>query len=285
MVEKKNILKKKLIINLVFIIFISIIFFVFYLNNNSQKEDGKSYEKLFDLSEIQEVYFSRDSFEMLAKKTNNSWAINAPINARMSLDILEKINYLNDFNSFEIVNINKNSIFANAKASFTVKIDDLVFEFGILNSVVNKQYLLFDGQVYLVPTFFSNNFSDDIFTYIEKTIIPSKLEIKTIEFPNWTYHENSIYNKLDSSKKYTLPSDWKKLWTSTLSSEISVDKIKFESFITFLDFKGNKYKLFFKETKNSFMFRFQNENYIYKLGKESTLRLIEPWIFLNARAS
>ena len=285
MVEKKKILKKKLIINLVFIIFISIIFFVFYLNKNSQKEDGKSYEKLFDLSEIQEVYFSRDSFEMLAKKTNNSWAINTPISARMSLDILEKINYLNDFNSFEIVNINKNSIFANSKASFTLKIDDLVFEFGILNSVVNKQYLLFDGQVYLVPTFFSNNFSDDIFTYIEKTIIPSKLEIKTIEFPNWTYHENSIYNKLDSSKKYTLPSDWKKLWTSTLSSEISVDKIKFESFITFLDFKDNKYKLFFKETKNSFMFRFQDENYIYKLGKESTLRLIEPWIFLNARAS
>jgi len=285
MVEKKKILKKKLIINLVFIIFISIIFFVFYLNKNSQKEDGKSYEKLFDLSEIQEVYFSRDSFEMLAKKTNNSWTINTPINARMSLDILEKINYLNDFNSFEIVNINKNSIFANAKASFTLKIDGLVFEFGILNSVVNKQYLLFDGQVYLVPTFFSNNFSDDIFTYIEKTIIPSKLEIKTIEFPNWTYHENSIYNKLDSSKKYTLPSDWKKLWTSTLSSEISVDKIKFESFITFLDFKDNKYKLFFKETNNSFMFRFQDENYIYKLSKESTLRLIEPWIFLNARAS
>ena len=285
MVEKKKILKKKLIINLVFIIFISIIFFVFYLNKNSQKEDGKSYEKLFDLSEIQEVYFSRDSFEMLAKKTNNSWAINTPISARMSLDILEKINYLNDFNSFEIVNINKNSIFANAKASFILKIDDLVFEFGILNSVVNKQYLLFDGQVYLVPTFFSNNFSDDIFTYIEKTIIPSKLEIKTIEFPNWTYHENSLYNKLDSSKKYTLPSDWKKLWTSTLSSEISVDKIKFESFITFLDLKDNKYKLFFKETKNSFMFRFQDENYIYKLSKESTLRLIEPWIFLNARAS
>lgn len=285
MVEKKKILKKKLIINLVFIIFISIIFFVFYLNKNSQKEDGKSYEKLFDLSEIQEVYFSRDSFEMLAKKTNNSWAINTPVSARMSLDILEKINYLNDFNSFEIVNINKNSIFANAKASFILKIDDLVFEFGILNSVVNKQYLLFDGQVYLVPTFFSNNFSDDIFTYIEKTIIPSKLEIKTIEFPNWTYHENSLYNKLDSSKKYTLPSDWKKLWTSTLSSEISVDKIKFESFITFLDFKDNKYKLFFKETKNSFMFRFQDENYIYKLSKESTLRLIEPWIFLNARAS
>ena len=232
MVEKKKILKKKLIINLVFIIFISIIFFVFYLNN-SQNEDGKSYEKLFDLSEIQEVYFSRDSFEMRAKKTNNSWTINTPINARMSLDILEKINYLNDFNSFEIVNINKNSIFANAKASFTLKIDDLVFEFGILNSVVNKQYLFFDRQVYLVPTFFSNNFSDDIITYIEKTIIPSKLEIKKIEFPNWTFYENSLYNKLDNSKKYILPSEWKKLWTSTLSSDLSVDKIKFESFITF----------------------------------------------------
>ena len=111
------------------------------------------------------------------------------------------------------------------------------------------------------------------------------MKSKKLSFPNWTYYENSLYNKLDSSKKYTLPSDWKKLWTSTLSSEISVDKIKFESFITFLDFKDNKYKLFFKETKNSFMFRFQEENYIYKLSKESTLRLIEPWIFLNARAS
>ena len=37
-------------------------------------------------------------------------------------------------------------------------------------------------QVYLVPTFFSNNFSDDIITYIEKTIIPSKLEIKKLSF-------------------------------------------------------------------------------------------------------
>ena len=90
---KEKDIKKKLIINLVFIILISIIFLVFYLNN-SQKENEKSYEKLFDLSEIQEVYFSRDSFEMLAKKINNSWAINTPISARMSLNILEKINYL-----------------------------------------------------------------------------------------------------------------------------------------------------------------------------------------------
>ena len=117
---------------------------MFFISIIVKKENGKSYEKLFDLSEIQEVYFSRDSFEMRAKKTNNSWTINTPINARMSLDILEKINYLNDFNSFEIVNINKNSIFDNAKASFTLKIDGLVFEFGILNSVVNKQYLFFD---------------------------------------------------------------------------------------------------------------------------------------------
>ena len=50
-----------------------------------------------------------------------------------------------------------------------------------------------------------------------------------------------------------------------------MDKIKFESFITFIDFKDNKYKLFFKETKNTFMFRFQEENYIYKLSKESIL--------------
>ena len=70
------------------------------------KKKTESLRKLFDLSEIQEVYFSRDSFEMLAKKQIN-WAINTPISARMSLDILEKINYLNDFNSFEIVNINK----------------------------------------------------------------------------------------------------------------------------------------------------------------------------------
>ena len=131
MVEKKKILKKKLIINLVFIIFISIIFFVFYLNN-TQNENLKSNTELFNLSEIQEVYFSRDSFEMRAKKINNSWTINSPSNARMSLNILEKVNYLNDFNSFEKVNINKNSIFANSKASFTLKIDDLVFEFGIL---------------------------------------------------------------------------------------------------------------------------------------------------------
>ena len=89
MVEKKKILKKKLIINLVFIIFISIIFFVFYLNK-TQNENLKSNKKLFDLSEIQKVYFSRDSFEMLAKKINNSWTINKPISARMSLDIFEK---------------------------------------------------------------------------------------------------------------------------------------------------------------------------------------------------
>ena len=156
-------------------------FFCFYLNN-SQKEDGKSYEKLFDLSEIHEVSFSRNSFEMRAKKINNSWTINSPINARMSLNILEKINYLNNFNSFEKVTINKNSIFLNSKPSFTLTIDGLVFEFGIINSVVNKQYLFFDRQVYLVPTFFSNNFSDDIITYVEKTIIPSKLEIKKLSF-------------------------------------------------------------------------------------------------------
>ena len=120
---------------------------------------------------------------------------------------------------------------------------------------------------------------------LKKQLFQANLKSKKLSFPNWTYYENSLYNKLDNSKKYILPSEWKKLWTSTLSSEISVDKIKFESFITFLDFKDNKYKLFFKETKNSFMFRFQDENYIYKLSKESTLRLIEPWIFLNARAS
>ena len=62
-------------------------------------------------------------------------------------------------------------------------------------------------------------------------------------------------------------------------------KLNLNRLLPFEDFKDNKYKLFFKETKNSFMFRFQEENYIYKLSKESTLRLIEPWIFLNARAS
>ena len=282
MVEKKKILKKKLIINLVFIIFISIIFFIFYLNNNSQKENEKHYEKLFELSEIQEVSFARDSFKMRAKKINNSWTINSPTNARMSLNILEKINYLNDFNSFEKVNIDKNSIFFKSKASFTLMIDDLVFEFGITNSVVNKQYLFFDRQVYLVPTFFSNNFSDDIITYIEKTIIPSKLEINKIEFQNWTFYENLLHNKLDNSKKYTLPSEWTKLWTSSLSSELSVDPIEFESFIIFEDQKDNQYKLFFKESKNGFLFKFQDETYIYKLSKESSLRLLEPWIFFNA---
>jgi len=285
MVEKKKILKEKLIINLVFIIFISIIFFAFYLNNNKQKENEKPYKKLFDLSEIEEVSFSRDSFEIRAKKINNSWAINSPTNARMSLNILEKINYLNNFNSFEKVNINKNSIFLNSKASFTLKIDGLVFEFGIINSVVNKQYLFFDRQVYLVPTFFSNNFSDDIISYIEKTIIPSKFEINKIQFPNWTYYENTLYNKLDNLEKYTLPSEWKKLWTSSLSSDLSIDPIEFKSFIIFVDLKDNEYKLFFKETNNGFMFKFQEETYIYKLGKESSLRLLEPWTFLNARAS
>ena len=285
MVEKKKILKKKIIINLVFIIFISIIFLIFYLNNNSQKENEKHYAKLFELSEIQEVSFARDSFKMRAKKINNSWTTNSPTNARMSLNILEKINYLNNFNSFEKVNIDKNSIFLNSKASFTLMIDDLVFEFGITNSVVNKQYLYFDRQVYLVPTFFSNNFSDDIITYIEKTIIPSKLEINKIEFPNWTFYENSLYNKLDNSKKFTLPSEWTKLWTSSLSSELSVEPIDFESFIIFEDIKDNKYKLFFKETKNGFIFKFQEETYNYKLSKESSLRLLEPWTFLNARAS
>ena len=199
MVEKKKILKKKLIINLVFIIFISIIF-LFFISIIIVKKKTKILRKLFDLSEIHEVSFSRNSFEMRAKKINNSWTINSPTNARMSLNILEKINYLNNFNSFEKVTINKNSIFLNSKPSFTLTIDGLVFEFGIINSVVNKQYLFFDRQVYLVPTFFSNNFSDDIITYIEKTIIPSKLEIKKIEFPNWTYYENSLYNKLDNSK-------------------------------------------------------------------------------------
>ena len=285
MVEKKKILKKKLIINLVFIILISIIFLVFYLNNSSQKENEKPYEKLFDLSEIHEVSFSRNSFEMRAKKINNSWTINSPTNARMSLNILEKINYLNNFNSFEKVTINKNSIFLNSKPSFTLTIDGLVFEFGIINSVVNKQYLFFDRQVYLVPTFFSNNFSDDIITYIEKTIIPSKLDINKIEFPNWTYYENTLYNKLDNSKKYNLPSEWTKLWTSSLASDLSIDPIEFKSFIIFEDLEDNKYKLFFKETKNGFMFKFQEETYIYKLSKESSLRLLEPWTFLNARAS
>ena len=156
---------------------------MFFILTKLKNENLKSNKKLFDLSEIQKVYLSRDSLEMQAKKINNSWTISKPISARMSSDIFEKINYLNDFNSFEMVNINKNSIFANAKASFTLKIDNLVFKFGILNSVVNKQYLFFDEKVYLVPTFFSNNFSDDIITYIEKTIIPSKLEIKKLSFP------------------------------------------------------------------------------------------------------
>ena len=40
MVEKKKILKKKLIINLVFIIFISIIFFVFYLNKTQNENEN-----------------------------------------------------------------------------------------------------------------------------------------------------------------------------------------------------------------------------------------------------
>ena len=61
----------------------------------------------------------------------------------MSLNILEKINYLNNFNSFEKVTINKNSIFLNSKPSFILTVDGLVFEFGIINSVVNKQYLIF----------------------------------------------------------------------------------------------------------------------------------------------
>lgn len=285
MVEKKKILKKKLIINLVYIVCISIIFFVFYLYKNIQKDNEKLNERLFDLSLIEDVYISRDFFEMQAKKVNNSWTIKLPINARMSLNILEKVNYLNDFNSFEKVNINKNSIFSNSKASFTLKIDDLLFEFGIINSVVNKQYLLFNGQVYLVPTFFSNNFSDDIITYIEKTIIPSKLEIKKIEFTDWTYYENTLYNKSDNSKKYILPVEWKKLWSSSLSSELLIDSILFPQFIVLEDYNNNKYKLFFKETINSFMFKFQSETYIYKLSKESTLRLIEPWTFFNARAS
>jgi hypothetical protein len=285
MVEKKKILKKKLILNLLFLFLISIIFTFFYLFNNNQANNEELSEKLFELSEINTIYIYRDSLRIQAEKLNNRWIIKSPINGRMSSNIIEKINYLNDFNSFEKVNINKNSIFTNSKASFTLKIDDLMFEFGNVNSIVNKQYLFFNDQVYLVPTFFSNNFSNDIITYIEKTIIPSKLKINKIEFINWIYSENSLYNKLDNSKKYVLPVEWKNLWTNTFSSLLTIEPIQFQTFIILEDSNNNKYKLFYNETSNSFLFKFQSETYIYKLSKESTLRLLEPWTFLNARTS
>jgi hypothetical protein len=285
MVEKKKILKKKLILNLLFLFLISIIFTFFYLFNNNQVNNEELSEKLFELSEINTIYIYRDSLRIQAEKLNNRWIIKSPINGRMSSNIIEKINYLNDFNSFEKVNINKNSIFTNSKASFTLKIDDLMFEFGNVNSIVNKQYLFFNDQVYLVPTFFSNNFSNDIITYIEKTIIPSKLKINKIEFINWIYSENSLYNKLDNSKKYVLPVEWKNLWTNTFSSLLTIEPIQFQTFIILEDSNNNKYKLFYNETSNSFLFKFQSETYIYKLSKESTLRLLEPWTFLNARTS
>ena len=60
-----------------------------------------------------------------------------------------------------------------------------------------------------------------------------------------------------------------KTWTSSLSSELSVDRLNLIIYY-FIDFKDNKYKLFFKETKNGFMFKFQEETYIYKLSKESS---------------
>jgi hypothetical protein len=285
MVEKKKILKKKLILNLLFLFLISIIFTFFYLFNNNQVNNEELSEKLFELSEINTIYIYRDSLRIQAEKLNNRWIIKSPINGRMSSNIIEKINYLNDFDSFEKVNINKNSIFTNSKASFTLKIDDLMFEFGNVNSIVNKQYLFFNDQVYLVPTFFSNNFSNDIITYIEKTIIPSKLKINKIEFINWIYSENSLYNKLDNSKKYVLPVEWKNLWTNTFSSLLTIEPIQFQTFIILEDSNNNKYKLFYNETSNSFLFKFQSETYIYKLSKESTLRLLEPWTFLNARTS
>ena len=285
MVEKKKILKKKIILNLLFLFLISIIFFVFYLFNNTQLNNEKLSKKLFELSQIKKIYINRDSFEIQAEKYNNKWIIKSPFNGRMSSNIIEKINYLNDFNSFEKVNINKNSIFTNSTASFTLKIDDLIFEFGNVNSIVNKQYLLLNDQVYLVPTFFSNNFSNDVTTYIEKTIIPSKLKIKKIEFTNWIYSENSLYNKLNNSKRYLLPDDWENLWDSTFSSDLTIEPIQFHKFIILEDQNKNKYKLFFKETSNSFLFKFHSETYIYRLSKESTLRLIKPWTFLNARTS
>ena len=289
--------KRWLLLIILFLVVLSIAIFAFLADNKKEIFDGYEVSN-YRLSDFEEVLVDFPSKAATSfKKINNYWYQTKPFQTRADqksvlklLSILAaKSNEKLDSLQLEKYGLDKPVM----KMTFVNQNDRKVFAFGSYNPVTEQQYVLFENNIFILDSIYSEIASYAPVELIDKKPLAAFEKIKRFDFSRLEQWQENFLQLINTDGKWIaegkkINSDSSNLaewfletWNSTFAKSVEPYKldarIGYKSFDIFLE--DNKKITFYRIQESPEMLLYRNdEGLLYHFPQDIGFTMLNPTI-------
>jgi hypothetical protein len=286
-VEAAQIVKSRLILNLVLLLALIAIGLYAYLRPTEEAKQGIRVSQL-KREDVNRIRLQRDAkMDLQLEKRHETWSITAPYQTHaepLQVDRLLDLTMATASAEFPAQDLSRYGL---DPAPVTVTLNDQSFAFGDINEVTNEQYLASNGRVYLVRTYHGYSLPTTVAEMLGRKLLTDDEAPVEYDFGEWQAVRNdkgawSIQGKAPAGNDVAPTPDELNIWVAEwqLASALSISPSDARP-------QGERVVIRFSNGESATFHVLEREpdvillrvpgNMRYQLGADAGARLLDPY--------
>lgn len=175
------------------LVIIMIVLLIILFNDTPEKEIKQI--STINLAQIHTITIQYKDRPRLAFKRNQDWFMTEPYSIKAHQPIISRILEIADSPSQKKLSADSVSL-SNLQLDppiISLSLNDYKFSFGSIDKIDRLRYVLFENNIYLIADALINPLLSSAPTLIDRQLLPPKFTLKTMIFPNFSYHKQDAH--------------------------------------------------------------------------------------------